>query len=447
MAKLDLSLVVKTVDQATAPLKKVQEQINKTAANPRLARFAQGMARIGRGLQHVGRRALDFGKRAALGVAALGAALGIVTQKYANMAVETRRVSNITGISVNNLQRLRHAFKMGGLEIENADDALKDLTERIGDAHTGPNEYRETFEAMGVAIHDAQGVLRPTTDILYDIADAFQNQESEAKKAYAANVLFSEAGFKLSPVLSQGAAGLRELGDEMEALGTITEEDADQAENFIQAQEELRTSIGGLVGEVAQNIIPVLTPMIEKLTEFLGENRAAIVDGITTAFTFMAEALEAIVGWLADAVVAAMDLWTWLNDVGVIDAAVVAFGHFADAVEWVWELLKDAWEMGQNFSEWLGRVTQPLRDFVDMLAALPGMGGDANEQSLGGEAGEGLDSIIGEAGYPNAGNFGGGNANVVVDFRNLPGGTRIEQRADDNVDLEVIQGRAMAGAF
>ena len=38
------------------------------------------------------------------------------------------------------------------------------------------------------------------------------------------------------------------------------------------------------------------------------------------------------------------------------------------------------------------------------------------------------------------------NASIVVDFRNMPRGTRTETRADSDVDLEVTTGYSMQGA-
>ena len=44
------------------------------------------------------------------------------------------------------------------------------------------------------------------------------------------------------------------------------------------------------------------------------------------------------------------------------------------------------------------------------------------------------------------GGAGGGKASVIVDFRNMPRGTRTETRADSDTDLEVMTGYAMPGA-
>ena len=50
------------------------------------------------------------------------------------------------------------------------------------------------------------------------------------------------------------------------------------------------------------------------------------------------------------------------------------------------------------------------------------------------------------AGGGGGGRRGAGNANITVDFRNMPRGIRTETRADSVTDLEVTTGYAMQGA-
>ena len=74
MAKLDLALVVRTVDQATRPLRRIQQTVRQVGRSTGLANVGRDLRRVGRQMGRVGVEAGRFGRRfgtLAAGVAAL----------------------------------------------------------------------------------------------------------------------------------------------------------------------------------------------------------------------------------------------------------------------------------------------------------------------------------------------------------------------------------------
>ena len=74
MAKLDLALVVRTVDKATAPLRRIQKSVREIDRSGRLRQ-------LGRRMRSAGQAAARFAKKVGLVVAAFGALIGLPALK------------------------------------------------------------------------------------------------------------------------------------------------------------------------------------------------------------------------------------------------------------------------------------------------------------------------------------------------------------------------------
>ena len=81
MAKLDLALVVRTVDKATAPLRRIQKSVSDLSRRTGLDRVGRGVRSVGRGMHSAGLAAGRFAKKVGLIVTALGALVGLPALK------------------------------------------------------------------------------------------------------------------------------------------------------------------------------------------------------------------------------------------------------------------------------------------------------------------------------------------------------------------------------
>ena len=171
MAKLDLALVVRTVDQATGPLRRIQNGVRDLANNRGLQRFRRGAAATARGLRNL----------SLIGAAAGGAAI-LFGQKYAESADRIAKTSVRIGITTKELQRLRHAFDIGGASAEMTDRALQFFARSIGEAHKGTGEAVEIFEAMGITLRKQDGTVKTTAELLNEVADGFAAQKTRPRR-------------------------------------------------------------------------------------------------------------------------------------------------------------------------------------------------------------------------------------------------------------------------
>lgn len=153
-------------------------------------------------------------RNAMLGVGSAIAALGAITyvRNVINIADSMDELSKRTGIAVETLSSLSNTAALAGSSQEELGSALIKLNKSIAEAASGSNDQALAFQNLGVSVKDAAGNIRPTTDVLADIADAFSRVDDGAVKTQYQMALFGKSGANLNEFLSKGSAGIKEFG-------------------------------------------------------------------------------------------------------------------------------------------------------------------------------------------------------------------------------------------
>lgn len=148
------------------------------------------------------------------GLTAVLTAIGGVTQikGLIDSADQMNKLSQKTGIAVTELSSLSNTADLAGVSNEQLGSALVKLNKSIAEAAAGSKEQSEAFKNLGINVKDANGNIRPTADILGDVAGAFGNAADGATKTQYAMALFGKAGADLIPFLNLGKQGIKEFG-------------------------------------------------------------------------------------------------------------------------------------------------------------------------------------------------------------------------------------------
>lgn len=148
------------------------------------------------------------------GLTAVLAAIGSAAQVkgLVDSADNMNKLSQKTGIAVSELSSLSNTADLAGVSNDQLASALVKLNKNIAEAASGGKEQSEAFRNLGISVKDANGNIRPTSDILGDVAGAFQGAADGATKTQYAMALFGKAGADLIPFLNTGKQGIKEFG-------------------------------------------------------------------------------------------------------------------------------------------------------------------------------------------------------------------------------------------
>ncbi len=200
-----------------------------------------------------GARQVVAGFAAALaGSAVVNYAKGIL-----NTADNLDDLAQKTGVSASTLASFEGALKNADVSLEGFGKGVAKLSQQITLVKNGNEAAQKTFRAIGVSVTDANGQLKPTADIVGNIADAFQNLPDGPEKAAVAIKLFGKTGADLIPFLNQGSERIREFGL------SISDDFAAKAGRFNDSLNAIGTSLKNGFISVLADVLPTLQATID----------------------------------------------------------------------------------------------------------------------------------------------------------------------------------------
>lgn len=168
-------------------------------------------------------------------------------------------VATQLGVTTKELQEYRYAASQAGIETGEMDQALSQLTRRLGDAAQGAKAPLAAFDRLGISVRDTNGQVLAAGDAIPLIAEGLQKIASPAERAAILVDLFGKSGQKLAPLLEGGAAGVNNLRDAAHKLGIVLSEEeiqsADETADKLSAMKQvLEAKIAGFVARNAKEI-------------------------------------------------------------------------------------------------------------------------------------------------------------------------------------------------
>lgn len=197
------------------------------------------------------------------GLTAVLATVGSAVQikSLIDTADNMNKLSQKTGIAVSELSSLSNTADLAGVSNEQLGSALIRLNKSIAEASSGAKDQSEAFKNLGINVKDANGNIRPTADILGEVAGALSGAADGATKTQYAMALFGKAGADLIPFLNQGKEGIKEFG-------------ASFGDEFAQNAEKFNDNITKLNQSFKLILVDAINPALEGLNKLIIEFQA-----------------------------------------------------------------------------------------------------------------------------------------------------------------------------
>jgi hypothetical protein len=225
------------------------------------------------------------------------AGIGYFVKKSLDATDEMAKMSRAIGVSVENLQRLRHAASLGGLEATQLDKAVQKLSVNMADMSKGIGLAKDVFEKYNISVENSDGTLRDVVDVMADVADVTSGLTNKTEKADLAYKLFGARGGKMINVLEGGSVAMREAMMEADKLGLVISE---KTAKGVEKANDAFTRLGSYLTASFHRAVAKLAPIIEKITNSIREWVEIKIDkagGIGKLATSMANAvIDAAIG-------------------------------------------------------------------------------------------------------------------------------------------------------
>jgi len=336
-----LSIVIATVDAATAKIKAINERLDKLTKPTRdfkkaLGDLAQksGLSDIANGIKGVGSELSDLvgkvasatGVMAGFAVAAVAGVVHLI-DKFDDLGKVAQRI----GIGADDLAQLRFAAEKSGAPIEMLDRGMEDFSKNLGYAQAGQGRLYKFLQAVNPALAKQLLHTKNAREAILDYADALSKESDPARRA----ALAGRAGIDpaLIPFLQKGSRGIEALTKRYAELAPGQGKAADAAAEAKSAMIDLHASLDGVEAAIVTGLGPAFKDIAQRITKFVTDHQADIAawaqnigDKLPAAFDAVVSAVKGAINWLEPFVDSA-----WKIKAALVAVAAIMVGPLISA--------------------------------------------------------------------------------------------------------------------
>lgn len=191
-----------------------------------------------------------------------------------------------TGISTKTLQEMEYASELMDVSVETITGAITKNIRSMGNAQKGTEEYVNAYKELGVEVMRADGTLRDSEQVFWEMIDALGQIDSATDRDRMAMQLLGRSAQQLNPLIAIGSKGFQNLADEAHAVGYVLSDDTiDGLLDTSDALERLSKRTDSLKRQVGADAGPVIKQTVEEVTEIIEKNSDVIVESISGIMT------------------------------------------------------------------------------------------------------------------------------------------------------------------
>ena len=209
-------------------------------------------------------------KRFGLGVTAVAGGIAYFSKKTLDSIDAQTKASRATGLQTELYTGLTHVAELGGVAQEKLNSSMKRFSKNINDASMGIGTGVRAFEQLGIKVEDNNGNLKTQEQLLFEVADKFEDMENGVQKTAIAQDIFGKSGTDLINVLNGGSDAMRAQLKEAEDLGLVfSEEIGAGVERAQDALTKVGASMKGFFIQILSNeeLMERFTATFDILTE------------------------------------------------------------------------------------------------------------------------------------------------------------------------------------
>jgi hypothetical protein len=300
-----LSLLIKAVDQATEPLRRINKQIKDftapirklnnsfraLAAEAGIPRVAQSFRAVGTAVGRVGHEAFALGKRIALMAVGAVYALHRLVTSTMQAGDDLATLSNRVGMTADAFAQLRFAAEQSDVEAEQFAKGMDYFNKTLGEAKAGTGALTTLLKKSTPALLQQLKGAKDAEEGIALMTRAFVRIQDPTKRAALAAAAFGRSGQQIGVWLSKGTDKIDEQRRKYFELMGSQNDFADQSSKLDNTLRETEMSFSGLRFAIAAGLFPAFRELSEHLTKFIVKHREGIAK-------WAKETGEAIMDWV-----------------------------------------------------------------------------------------------------------------------------------------------------
>ena len=273
----------------------------------------------------------------------LGKKMLSVATGTASYADNVNTLATQYNLTTDQVQEFMYMEDLADVSMETIAGSLTKLTKNMGAAQTGTGAASDAFKKLGVEVTNSDGTMRNANDVFMDTIDALGNVENATERDTIAMALFGKGAQDLNPLIALGADGFADLAAEAHEAGAVMGGDALTAANKFQDQmDRMKQKTDGLKREIGMALLPVLSNLIDKATEWAEkidwQKVGAVITGV---FRNIGAAIRTVASFLSTVISLAKQAYEAMKNIklnykgngdnamqGLVGAGLYAEGYY-----------------------------------------------------------------------------------------------------------------------
>lgn len=223
------------------------------------------------------------GKLSILFGAAGGGAFALA-HSTANAGDAAAKAAARAGVGIKTWQEYAYAASLSDVSNERLEKSFVDLQDIAIKAFKGDKTNANLLKMVGIDPKTAKGEVKNADTMMMELADKVKKLQDAGQGGKAANLLTTVLGDRakeLMPLLQGGSEGMKQMRLEAHKLGIVmSEDDAKASEAFNDGITRLLATGRGFGTAIGTKVLPPLTKLMERFTEWGGAQRELVTGGL-----------------------------------------------------------------------------------------------------------------------------------------------------------------------
>ena len=201
-----------------------------------------------------------------------GKALIEMTKEGAAYADNVLTQSSVTGIATDKLQEYMYAAELVDVSVDTLTGSMRKNITAMKNAANGSATYADAYERLGVSVTDANGNLRDSETVYWELIEALGNVENETERDALAMTLLGKSAQDLNPLIEAGADKMKELGQQAHDAGYVLSDELLNAYGkFDDQMQYFNNGVTAAKNALGTVLLPLLTDLAGEGVSLLGE--------------------------------------------------------------------------------------------------------------------------------------------------------------------------------
>lgn len=261
---------------------------------------------------------------------------------FATLGDEVAKTAKELDITVEGLQKMRFAMERQGGSADSVDKAFSDMNKTLGKMQAGTGRLSTLLDKTNPQLKQQLLTAKTSEERFKLLTNAIATETDTTKKAALADAAFGSSKRDILKLTEDGTDAMEALYKESERYGLITEESAKASEAYKDAVTNLTAASKGLLYTAMGPIIQQLTPLLQKMADWIAANRELISTRVNQFLSVVIELGKTFVSlWEAGviqvvlAAVAAWKAYVWIMAIWAARAKVmIAIQTIQTALTW-----------------------------------------------------------------------------------------------------------------